>query len=80
MALNPTPVGDAIAAFVQSVAPAPGTPITTVQLQQLWEGIVKIIYDDLKANLQVNPGTFAVSGVMAGGDTVAVLGEGGPAL
>lgn len=73
MALDPTPVGDAIAAFVKSSAPAPGSGVSDAQLKALWEGIVKIIYDDLKVNAQVSPGTF--SAPTGGG---SVTGFGGP--
>lgn len=75
--LNPTPVGDAIAAFVKSSAPS-GGPITDAQLRALWEGIMAIIYDDLKANLGVMPGSFEVN-VPPGGGLIPVTGTGGPA-
>lgn len=75
MPLNPIPVGDAIATFVQSIKPPDGTPVTDALLKQLWEGIVTIIYNDLKANAEVEPGTFnAPSG---GGP---ITGLGGPLL
>lgn len=70
--LNPITVGDAIASFVSSSAPAPGTPVSPAQLQTLWEGIMTIIYNDLKANMQVLPGTFNVA-------LAPVTGIGGPA-
>lgn len=75
MALNPTPVGDAIAAFVQTVKPVAGSPVTDAQLRVIWEGIVTIIYNDLKANLQLAPGSFNAPN--GGGP---VTGLGGPAL
>jgi len=78
MALNPDPVGAAIANFVQTVRPAPGAVITNEQLIALWQGIVKIIYDDLKINQEILPGSFVVTGVQAGSDTVPVSGVGGP--
>lgn len=74
MALNPVPVGDAIATLVQSTAPAPGTKITDAELKAMWEGIVTIIYNDLKANMQVLPGSFVAP---SGGGPVTGLG--GPA-
>jgi hypothetical protein len=58
MPLNPIPVGDAIAALVKSSAPAPGTPITDAKLKELWEGIITLIYTDLKTNGIILPGTF----------------------
>lgn len=67
MPLNPVPVGDAIANLVQSSKPADGVPITINQLKTLWEGIVTIIYNDLKANAQVQPGTFANGAGPVGG-------------
>jgi hypothetical protein len=73
MALNPVATGDAIANFVQSVAPAPGTPVSDGQLKALWEGIMTIIYDDLAANAKVAPGTFTAP---SGGGPVT--GQGGP--
>lgn len=79
MALNPITVGDAIAAFVKSSRPTPGVPVTDLQLQQLWEGIMTIIYNDLKANMGVLAGTFEVTGVQPGSGTVPVIGVGGPA-
>ena len=79
MALNNIPVGDAIADFLVSVRPPPGTAITNAQLKFIWEGVMGIIYTDLKANLGVLPGTFVVSGVTPGSATIAVTGEGGPA-
>lgn len=77
MALNPTPTGDAIAAFVKSVAPTPGSPVTDAQLKAMWEGIIKIIYDDIKANAVVNTNDIGVvtSGLGAGG-TVTATGIG----
>ena len=71
MALNPITVGDAIATLVQSTAPAPGAAITPSQLKTLWEGIMTIIYNDLKANAQVLPGTFTTP-------SGSVTGVGGP--
>lgn len=79
MALNPSPVGDAIATLIQSMAPAPGAAVSPAQLKTMWEGIVAIIYTDLQSNLGVSPGTFQVT-VPPGGGTVPVTGLGGPAL
>jgi hypothetical protein len=59
MALNPVPVGDAIASLIQSSAPAAGTAITTDQLKTMWEGIMTLIYNDLKANAAIIPGTLS---------------------
>jgi hypothetical protein len=77
--LDPNPVGTAIANFVKSQRPAPGSPITDAELIALWQGIVNILYTDLKANMGINPGTFVVAGVQAGGSTLPVTGIGGPA-
>lgn len=79
MALNPIPVGDAIAAFIQANGPGSGSPVTEDQLKVIWEGIVTIIYDDLKANLGVLAGSFVVAGVTAGPNTIPITGLGGPA-
>jgi hypothetical protein len=79
MALNAVSVGDAIAAFIKASAPPSGTPITDAQLKTLWEGIIGIIYTDLKTNLSVTPGTFEAppGGTYPGG---AITGDSGPAL
>jgi hypothetical protein len=80
MALNPIPVGDAIADFIQTQKPAPGAVITVAELKTMWEGIVTILYNDLKANLGVSAGSFEVevtTGDSAG--TYPVTGVGGPA-
>lgn len=69
--LNPIPVGDAIASFIQSNKPTDGVPVTIAQLQSLWEGIITIIYNDLKANAQVAPGSFTAP---SGGGPVTGLG------
>lgn len=76
---DPNPVGADIAAFVMSQRPSPGTPISEAELITLWQGIVNIVYLDLKANLGILPGTFVVAGVQAGGSTMPVTGIGGPA-
>lgn len=75
MALNPVPVGDAIAAYVVTQRPTAGTPVTDAQLRLLWEGIMNIIYNDLKTNLELQAGSFT-TGVGGG----AVTGLGGPAV
>jgi hypothetical protein len=67
MALNPTPVGDQIAAFVKSQQPAPGAPVSDNQLKAMWEGIMQLIYDDIKANAQITVQVASVSGVVPGG-------------
>lgn len=75
MALDSNKTGDSIAAFVQSVAPAPGSPVTTDQLKILWEGIMNIIYTDLKSDaLVTGPGTGLVtSGPGSGGNVTTQL-------
>lgn len=80
MALNPGPVGTAIAAFIQSTRPTEGDPpVTEGQLEAMWQGVMTIIYNDLKANLGVIAGGFQVTGVQPGLATIAVSGVGGPA-
>lgn len=59
MALNPIPVGQAIAAFMQANKPTDGTPVTTTELEDIWIGVMTIIYNDIKANGTV-PAPIAV--------------------
>jgi hypothetical protein len=54
MALNATKTGDAIASFIQSNAPSPGAPVSADQLKILWEGIINILYTDLKSDAVIN--------------------------
>lgn len=54
MALNPTSTGTSIAAYVQSNKPDDGTPVTDTQLQNLWIGIMTIIYNDIHTQGVVN--------------------------
>lgn len=59
MALNPIPVADAIANFIQSSIPTAGIPVTPLQLQTMWEGIITLLYNDIKTNAVITPNTFA---------------------
>jgi hypothetical protein len=76
MPLLPIPLGDQIAAFVKASAPAPGAPVTDAALKLLWEGVMNLIYTDLKANLQILPGSLVAPPGTAGGP---ITGIGGPA-
>ena len=69
MALNSTKTGDSIASFIQSSKPVDGNPVTLDQLKVLWEGIMNIIYTDIKSDAVVNSaGTGLVTtGAGAGG-------------
>ena len=67
MPLSNTKTGDAIAAYIQSVKPTPGIPVSTNALKLIWDGIMNIIYGDMKTDLTLNfdagdikvdPGTF----------------------
>lgn len=70
--LNPDPVGDAIGSYLfQNPIGAAGHLTTLADIQAIWRGIMTIIYDDLKTNAQVNPGTFEANGF-------PVTGLGGP--
>jgi hypothetical protein len=65
--LDPIVTGDAIADFVQENKPIAGTPVTDAQLKILWEGIMTIIYNDLKSNGVILPdsmmaGPYPVTG------------------
>jgi hypothetical protein len=55
MALNNIPIGKSIADYIVANAPTPGTPVSTTQLETLWEGIMGLIYSDMKANMDVLP-------------------------
>lgn len=78
--LNPNPIGKAIGDYFFNNSPAAGTPITKVQIENLWIGAMALLYPDIEANIQVLPGTLVVVGVTPGGATIPVTGLGGPAL
>jgi hypothetical protein len=88
MALDPTPVGTAIAAAIKSLRPTPGTVITDTELTNMWIAVMTQIYNDLKANLQVDAGGFTIQApdiiAPSGGGPCSgngvVIGIGGPAL
>ena len=75
MALNATTTGKAVADYINANTPTPGTPVTPAQLEALWEGIIGIIYTDLKTNAGVNAGFFIAP---SGGGPVT--GVGGPLI
>lgn len=87
MALNPNPIGKAIADYFIAQKPADGTSITSAELETIWQGVMTLIYNDLKASLGVLPGTFQInastiiapSGGGACSGTAVVTGIGGPA-
>ena len=77
MALDSTKTGDTIAAFVQSQAPVSGYPVTPDQIKAMWEGIMNIIYTDLKAD-GVIIGTDAgivTTGPGSGGNVTITAGK-----
>lgn len=59
MALNPNPIGIAIANYFVAQKPADGTAVTTAQLQAIWEGVMTLIYNDIKANMEVLPASLS---------------------
>jgi hypothetical protein len=67
MALNPGPVGSAIASFIESQEPAPGVENHPSNVTAIWQGIMNLIYNDIKANAQVEPGSFSNSAGPVGG-------------
>ena len=70
MPLIAKPVADQIAAFIKANAPAPGAPVTDSQLQSLWEGIIGLLYTDIKASALVTINGAVTSGVGAGGTVI----------
>jgi hypothetical protein len=66
MALNPIPVADLIAQYIQTNKPESGTPVTTTQLRDLWRGIMNEIYPDIVATAEVSSTIPASSIVTAG--------------
>lgn len=77
--LNPNPIGKAIGDYFFDNAPAAGTPITRVQIENLWKGAISLLYPDIETNIQILPGTLVVVGVTPGNATLPVTGLGGPA-
>jgi hypothetical protein len=56
MALNPIPIGDAIAEYLyQNSIVAPGTPVSLAQIKTIWENVMTLIYNDIKDNMDVVP-------------------------
>lgn len=55
MPLNPNPIGAAIADYFISNRPADGTQITQANLEAIWQGVMTLIYNDIKANMDVIP-------------------------
>lgn len=56
MALNPVPIGDAIATYLfQNPVVAPGTSPGLPELKQIWEHVMTLIYNDIKATMDVLP-------------------------
>lgn len=56
MALNPIPIGDQIATYLYgNPLGAAGTPISLANAKLLWENIMTMIYNDIKATMDVLP-------------------------
>lgn len=55
MALNPTPIGKAIADYLYSARFSGQPPSTLPQLETIWENVMTLIYNDIKANMDVLP-------------------------
>lgn len=69
MALNPTTVGNAIAALVAGSAPPPGTEITELELEAMWRGIAGLLFG--------TPGGVAAATVTVSVTSVAGVTPGG---
>lgn len=54
MALNPGPIGKAIADYFVSNKQPDGSSVTDAQLEAIWQGVMTLIYDDIKASMVVN--------------------------
>ncbi len=74
MSLNPTTVGNAIAAAVASTAPPPGTEITPAELNAMWVTVAEKI---LTGAGGVTSGAIVTStpGVQTGGSTAPGTGS-----
>lgn len=59
MALNPNPIGKAVADYFIANKPADGTAITPTQLENIWVGVMTLIYNDIKASMVVLPASLA---------------------
>lgn len=60
MALDPIPIGDQIATYLfQNSLAAPGTPIGLPQIKIIWENIMTMIYNDIKASADVLPASHS---------------------
>jgi hypothetical protein len=55
MALNPGPIGTSIADYLIENKPAPGTSQTNEDIEAIWQGVMGLIYADIKANLDILP-------------------------
>jgi hypothetical protein len=69
MAMNPNSVGSQIATIVKDAAPAPGTPITDSDLEQMWQDIAGVILGNTGGvrSATVTVTVASVSGVTTGG-------------
>lgn len=56
MALDPIPIGTRIADYLyQNPLGAPGTPISLGNIEQIWQQIMTMIYDDIKLTADIVP-------------------------
>lgn len=55
MALNPTPIGKAIADYLYSARMSGQPPQSLPELETIWENIMTLIYNDIKENMDVLP-------------------------
>jgi len=77
MALVNTKTGDAIAAYVQSVKPPAGAPVTSDQLKAIWEGVMGILYGDIEtdADIVLMAGDITIPGVGLNSPVGPVTGD-----
>lgn len=62
MALNPIPIGDRIAEYLyENPLGAAGTEISLGNIKLIWENIMTLIYNDIKANMDVLPASLGAT-------------------
>jgi hypothetical protein len=72
---DPATIAAAIVTDINALSVAGGTEVTDDQLIKVWTAVVKNIYNDLKANAMVAPGSFVSPPGVSGGP---ISGLGGP--
>lgn len=65
MALNPGPIGTAIANYIETQRPVAGHAVTDNELELMWQGIMALIYADIKATMNVLPAPLSGTALRA---------------